>query len=89
MKLPKDIIAFDINLGCSGFVYGIYLAAMILSNTDRKVLFCCGDTSSKWAFPKDTSMLSIAADAVIFGMCILISAYILSLTRNDEKLNLS
>ncbi len=65
LGLPKDILAFDVNLGCSGFVYGVYLAGMILSgfSADRKVLLCCGDTSSDNAFPDDTSMLSIAGDA--------------------------
>ncbi len=65
LGLPKDILAFDVNLGCSGFVYGVYLAGLILSGVDidRKVLLCCGDTSSDNAFPDDTSMLSIAGDA--------------------------
>ena len=73
LKLPKDIVAFDVNLGCSGFVYGIYLASMIINfNPDRKVLFLCGDTSSRNVYPNDTSMLSISGDAgaaAIFGRC--------------------
>ena len=73
LGLPKDITAFDVNLGCSGFVYGIYLASMILNlNPDRKVLFLCGDTASRNAYPNDTSMLPIAGDAgtaAVFGKC--------------------
>jgi 3-oxoacyl-[acyl-carrier-protein] synthase III len=72
LGLPTDILAFDINLGCSGFVYGIHVAASLLSNIDNKVLLCCGDTSSRNAFPKDTSMMSIAADA---GSVAIISKY--------------
>lgn len=73
LKLPKDIVAFDVNLGCSGFVYGIYLASMILNfNPERKVLFLCGDTTSRSTYPNDTSMRSIIGDAgavAIFGKC--------------------
>lgn len=63
LGLDHDALVFDINLGCSGFVYGLYVAASLLSNMERKVLVCCGDTSSRTAYPLDTSMLSIAGDA--------------------------
>ncbi len=63
LGLDHDTLVFDINLGCSGFVYGLYVAASLLSNMDRKILVCCGDTSSRTAYPLDTSMLSIAGDA--------------------------
>lgn len=63
LGLDHDTLVFDINLGCSGFVYGLYVAASLLSNMERKVLVCCGDTSSRTAYPLDTSMLSIAGDA--------------------------
>ncbi len=63
LGLNREALVFDINLGCSGFVYGLYVAASLLSNMDKKVLVCCGDTSSRTAYPLDTSMLSIAGDA--------------------------
>lgn len=63
LGLPKDIVAFDVNLGCSGFVYGVYLSGMFANNLGKKVLLCAGDTSSRNAYPDDTSMLSITADA--------------------------
>ncbi len=63
LGLDHDTLVFDINLGCSGFVYGLYIAASLLSSMERKVLVCCGDTSSRTAYPLDTSMLSIAGDA--------------------------
>ena len=65
LHLPNDVIAFDINLGCSGFVYGVYTASMFLSNMERKVLFCCGDTSSHANWKGDTSMISLFGDAGI------------------------
>ena len=70
LGLPKDILAFDVNLGCSGFVYGVYMAGMLANNLGKKVLLCVGDTSSRNAYPGDTSMLSITADggaAAIIG----------------------
>ncbi|SDP35536.1 3-oxoacyl-[acyl-carrier-protein] synthase III C-terminal domain-containing protein [Selenomonas ruminantium] len=64
LHLPKDIIAYDVNLGCSGFVYGIFQAASMLTFLGgRKVLLMVGDTSSRNAFPQDTGLLSIAGDA--------------------------
>ena len=63
LKFSDEIIAFDISLGCSGFVYGLYVAASILTNLDdKKVMILCGDVDN-WRHekPKNTS------DAVIFG----------------------
>jgi 3-oxoacyl-[acyl-carrier-protein] synthase-3 len=44
LGLSTDVIAFDISLGCSGFVYGIYVAASMLSNMGKNILICAGDT---------------------------------------------
>ena len=63
LQLPNDVIAFDVNLGCPGFVSGIYIASMLLSNMDRKVLLCCGDTSARGCWAGDTSMISLFGDA--------------------------
>lgn len=44
LGLSKDCMAFDINLGCSGFVYGISIVAgLIQSGSLNRVLLCCGD----------------------------------------------
>jgi len=64
LKLSHDIATFDVNLGCSGFCYAVFLAGTLLPALGgRKVLICCGDTSSRNAYPGDTSMRSIAGDA--------------------------
>ena len=64
LGLPHDILAFDVNLGCSGFCYGVFLAGTLLPALGgRKVLICCGDTSSRNVHPEDSSMLSLAGDA--------------------------
>ncbi len=48
LGLPRDMAAFDIGLGCSGFVYGLYVAASMLSvMPDGKILLLCGDTTTR------------------------------------------
>lgn len=45
LGLSKNCIAFDVNLGCSGFVYGVSLAAGLLKTSDaKKALVLVGDT---------------------------------------------
>ena len=46
--LSKDCLAFDINLGCSGFTYGVTVAGSLLNTTNTKyALLLAGDTSAK------------------------------------------
>lgn len=48
LGLSKNCVAFDINLGCSGFVYGVSLAASILQTSDaKKALVLVGDTLAR------------------------------------------
>lgn len=48
LGLSKSCLAFDINLGCSGFVYGVSLAASILeTSTATKGLVTVGDTLAR------------------------------------------
>lgn len=45
LDLSNECIAYDINLGCSGYIYGLHLAATYLrSNTIKRVLLLCGET---------------------------------------------
>ena len=49
LDLKKNILAFDIGLGCSGFVYGLsVINSLLSSNTVKTVLFVCADTYSKF-----------------------------------------
>lgn len=64
LNLPHDIAAFDISLGCSGFVYGLYVASSMLQNLpDGKILLLCGDTPTRTLYRDDVSCLSIFGDA--------------------------
>lgn len=48
LGLSRDCLTFDINLGCSGFVYGVSLAASILkTSTASKGLVTVGDTLAR------------------------------------------
>ncbi len=62
MGLSEDCIAFDINLGCSAYVYGICMAASLISTGNiNRVLLLVGDTSNYGINPNDS------ATAMIFG----------------------
>lgn len=48
LGLSRNCLVFDINLGCSGFVYGVSLAASILkTSTAQKALVTVGDTLAR------------------------------------------
>lgn len=54
LKLPTSAIAFDINLGCSAFLYGLTIAFSMLScGGFRKALILDGETRSKVYSLKD------------------------------------
>ena len=58
LGISENSIVFDINLGCSGFVYGLHAGASLLVNTNTsKALVLFGDSSSRVVSPKDTSRL--------------------------------
>jgi 3-oxoacyl-[acyl-carrier-protein] synthase-3 len=64
LKLSKECASFDIGLGCSGYVYGLWVVAnMIASGGIRRALLLVGDTSSKLASPEDRSVALLFGDA--------------------------
>jgi 3-oxoacyl-[acyl-carrier-protein] synthase III len=64
LQLPKTTMAFDINLGCSGYVYGLSVLANLLSGTGlKKGLLLCGDKSSTSLNIKDKSTYPLFGDA--------------------------
>ncbi len=62
LGLGTDILAFDINLGCSGFTYGIYIAATLLQNIEKKVLLLAGDVVGKCHPAKSLTFLPLIGD---------------------------
>ncbi|TVQ00985.1 MAG: ketoacyl-ACP synthase III [Balneolaceae bacterium] len=75
LGLSRDVIAFDINLGCSAFVFALQTSFSYLQNTGiNKVLILNGETRSKVYSPKDRKTAFIFGDA---GAAILV--------EKDEK----
>ena len=64
LGLDNSCASFDINLGCSGYVYGLWMAHMMISSgTCNKVLLLAGDTISKYVNPRDRSTAPLFGDA--------------------------
>lgn len=63
MGLAKNCAALDVNLGCSGYVYGLWLAhTMIASGGCQRVLLLAGDTISRLVHPKDRAVAPLFGD---------------------------
>jgi 3-oxoacyl-[acyl-carrier-protein] synthase-3 len=66
LGLPKKTMAFDINLGCSGFVYGLSIAYSLMQQPSfRKILVLDGETRSRIYSPKDRKTAFLFGDAGI------------------------
>lgn len=75
LGLPMSTIAFDVNLGCSGFLYGLSIVYSFMERSGlRKALLLDGETRSKVYSPKDRQA------AFIFG-----DAGVAALIERDEK----
>jgi 3-oxoacyl-[acyl-carrier-protein] synthase III len=63
LGLSKKIGAFDMNLGCSGFVYGLSVCkGLIETGVCSNVLLVMSETYSKFIHPKDKSVRTIFGD---------------------------
>ncbi len=64
LGLGKNCGAFDLNLGCSQYVYALSVAhSMIAAGVVNRVLALTGDTMSQTVNPKDRSLVPIIGDA--------------------------
>lgn len=64
LKLSKNTMAFDMQLGCSGYVYGLSVISNLMSSGKfRKGLLLVGDVSSFSQSKKDKSTYPIFGDA--------------------------
>jgi 3-oxoacyl-[acyl-carrier-protein] synthase-3 len=67
MGFSDDTLAYDLNLGCSGYVYGLHNSAQLLHSLKKsvaRVLLCCGDLSSTLTEDADMTVRPIFSDAV-------------------------
>lgn len=64
LGLSQSCMAFDVNLGCSGWIYGLSILASIMQNgTIRKGLLLAGDTPTKHNSENDGSATPLFGDA--------------------------
>ncbi len=69
LGLPMSTIAFDVNLGCSGFLYGLSIVySFMQKNGLRKALLLDGETRSKVYSPKDRRSAFIFGDAGVAAL---------------------
>jgi len=62
LGLPKDVIAFDVSLACSGWGYGLCLSGLLAQQTGKKVLLLDGDVQSAFLDPQDANTVSLLSD---------------------------
>lgn len=64
LALSTDIICIDMPLGCSGYIYGLFMAsALIESRACSNVLVLAGDTTSRLINPRDRAVKMVFGDA--------------------------
>ena len=69
LKMPNNLMTFDINMGCSGFIYSLAVAnSLIENNTSKKITIICSDTYNNFFDVKNKNKL-LFSDAA--SMCII------------------
>jgi 3-oxoacyl-[acyl-carrier-protein] synthase-3 len=64
LGLPMTCAAFDLNLGCSAYVYGLWLASSLLASSGaRRILLLNGETPTRYADRGDRSVALLFGDA--------------------------
>lgn len=64
LKLRTECGAFDFNLGCSGYEYGLAIAkGLIVAGISKNILLLTAETYSKYVHPEDKGNLTIFGDA--------------------------
>ena len=63
LELPTDIMAFDVNLACSGWAYGLYVAGLLARSMGKRVLLLDGDTQTTYMDASDAATVPVMSDA--------------------------
>lgn len=63
LGLGTHCAAFDVNLGCSGYTYGLWMLASLLGGGMKRGLLLVGDTASRAASPHDRGVVPLFGDA--------------------------
>ena len=62
LGFPKGILAFDLLQACAGWGYGLYLAALLVRETGKKVLLLDGDKQSAFLKTDDLATAPLLSD---------------------------
>ena len=63
LGLPQSVVTFDINYGCSGYIYGLYQASLLISSGScQRVLVCVGETNIRTMHPDDRANRMVLGD---------------------------
>lgn len=63
LGLTKSTFAFDVNLGCSAYPYGLWLTGCLFSSGAKRILLLAGDTISHIVDPSDRATALLFGDA--------------------------
>lgn len=64
LGLPENCLCFDLNLACSGFIFGLQTILSLLDNSESTAaLLITGDTSVKTLSPHDRTMVMLFGDS--------------------------
>lgn len=63
LGLSEDCLTFDVNQGCTGYIYGLLIASSLVNKDCKKVLLLVGDTPTKSC----GNGLDMIDDVPIFG----------------------
>lgn len=64
LGLKQNCVAFDVNLGCSGYVYGLFIIGSLMQGQNiNRVLLLAGGTLSKLVCDEDRSTAMLFGDA--------------------------
>jgi len=64
LGLPMTAACFDVGLGCSGFIYGSWMASQLLSGSNgKRALVLCADVSTRNLVDGDKGTLPLFGDA--------------------------
>jgi len=63
LGLSKNCAAFDVGLGCSGYVYGLWIAASLMKSGLKRILLLAGDTIPKAVAALDRSAKPLFGEA--------------------------
>ncbi len=63
LALSNDCACFDINMGCSGYVYGLSVASALVESGIGRVLLLVGDTSNRMISELDRSVAFLFGDS--------------------------